>query len=209
MSSNYSIMEEQARLLFLKYDLTELAGRWNLETDEQSVYVPYFGRRCTIRRSDGKVFLPAPENAQIREGTFGAALTIYDVLTYSSSRPVLSGRWESLSSIGGIIGAGHERSLTGDRSNLRLPPSVAHMKRALENMGAVPSGKTTADLDYIVPVFPFLPMRFQYWAPDEEFPASLKYLWDANTLQFLHYETLWYAMGDFDQMLAAAPDAAR
>ena len=202
MSSNYAVMEEQARVLFMKYDLTQIVRKWNLESDDQAVYLPYFGKTCSIRKADGKVFLPEKSRWGMREGTFGASLTIYDVLTYSSFVPSLSGRWESISSLGGIIGAGHEGSLTGDRNRFTTPPSLECMKKNLMAMGGIPSERTTADLDYVVPVFPFLPMRFQYWEADDEFPASLKYLWDANTLQFMHYETLWYAMGDFDQMLA-------
>ncbi len=201
MQSNYAVMEDQARMLFCRYDLSKIAARWNLAGDEEYVYIPYFGKQYRIRRSDGKVLSPADAPVPLREGTFGASLTIYDVLTYSKENPGLSGSWESLSTLGGIIGAGHEYSLTGDPMHHNLRTDLQYMKGVLLEMGSIHMEQTSADLDYVVPVFPFLPMRFQFWAADDEFPASVKYLWDRNTLRFMHYETLWYAMGDFDQWL--------
>ena len=45
---------------------------------------------------------------------------------------------------------------------------------------------------YVIPVFDFLPVYVQYWRGDEEFPPQLNLLWDANTTEFLHYETVYY-----------------
>ena len=33
----------------------------------------------------------------------------------------------------------------------------------------------------------------QLWFGDEEFPASLRYLWDENALMYLKYETMYFA----------------
>ena len=38
-------------------------------------------------------------------------------------------------------------------------------------------------------------MQIQLWLPDEDFPASLQFFWDENVLQYMHYETVWYANG--------------
>ena len=38
-------------------------------------------------------------------------------------------------------------------------------------------------------------MQLRFWHADEDFPPSLDLLWDRNTLQFLRYETTWFAAG--------------
>ena len=58
---------------------------------------------------------------------------------------------------------------------------------ACEKLGGVPVGK--ADVGYQLQLFEFLPVRLNFWNSDEEFPASLRLLWDFNLLDFMHYET--------------------
>ena len=55
----------------------------------------------------------------------------------------------------------------------------------------------------MIPVFPFLPLYVQYWRGDEEFPPQLTLLWDKNTTQFLHYETVYYLTGFLLERLTA------
>ena len=57
------------------------------------------------------------------------------------------------------------------------------------------------DVSRILDVFDFFPVCVRFWDADEEFPASLQFLWDANALDFLYYETLWYVMGDLLERL--------
>jgi hypothetical protein len=54
-----------------------------------------------------------------------------------------------------------------------------------------PGGDICFDLD----LFPDLPVRLRFWHADEDFPPQLDLLWDRNTLQFLRYETTWFAAG--------------
>ena len=51
-----------------------------------------------------------------------------------------------------------------------------------------------ADVGYVVPVFHDFATWFQFYDGDDEFPASITYLFDENALQYMHYETLWYVM---------------
>jgi len=39
------------------------------------------------------------------------------------------------------------------------------------------------------------PVWLRFWDGDDEFPPQLGVLWDANSLSFMHYETLWYVFG--------------
>ena len=51
------------------------------------------------------------------------------------------------------------------------------------------------DVSFVLPLYDFFPVWLQFWDADEEFPAQLGLLWDANTLDFMYYETTWYALG--------------
>lgn len=38
-----------------------------------------------------------------------------------------------------------------------------------------------------------MPVVLQFWDADDEFDAALKIMWDTNTLDFMHFETTFYA----------------
>ena len=57
---------------------------------------------------------------------------------------------------------------------------------------SVPEGKS--DVAYRIPMFPFLDVMLQYWDSDDEFPASLQLFVDDKTIDFMHYETAWFAL---------------
>lgn len=44
-----------------------------------------------------------------------------------------------------------------------------------------------------IPLFDFLPVVLQFWDADEEFGAHLKFMWDQNTTDFMHFETVAFA----------------
>ena len=48
---------------------------------------------------------------------------------------------------------------------------------------------------YEIPLFDFLKCRIQFWNSDEDFDAQLQILMDKNILDFIRYETVWYAVG--------------
>ena len=49
------------------------------------------------------------------------------------------------------------------------------------------------DVSYLLPLFFFIPVIHQLWDADDEFDAALKIMWDTNTLDFMHFETTFYA----------------
>ena len=50
------------------------------------------------------------------------------------------------------------------------------------------------DVAYELDLFPFLPLILRFWESDEDFPASLQILVDKNILDYMHYETLMFAI---------------
>ena len=43
-------------------------------------------------------------------------------------------------------------------------------------------------------LFPFLTIALHFWESDEDFPASLQILVDKNILDYMHYETVMFAV---------------
>ena len=65
----------------------------------------------------------------------------------------------------------------------------------MERLGGIrQSVPASADACYEIPLFSFFPVLFQFWDGYEEFPPKITILWDKNSLQFMHFETLYYAM---------------
>ena len=53
-------------------------------------------------------------------------------------------------------------------------------------------GKITAE-SLLSAAFDDLRVGIQLWLGDEEFPSRLKIMWDSNALQYLRYETMYFA----------------
>ena len=132
-----------------------------------------------------------PERFPIGD-TFEESLVIFDIIT-RKTRPFAAGSWGSVSSLGGNIGAGHDQRLSNEPDAAKFKGQTERLRRACESLGGRPFGN--ADAGYSIPVFKDLNILFTFWDADDEFPASIKYLFDANVLQYMHYETLWYLMG--------------
>ena len=98
---------------------------------------------------------------------------------------------KSLSSIQGGSGA------LGGGLFLRIAKKFDHkselLSYACEKLDGIKYGK--GDVAYQIPLFDFLPVVFQFWDSDDEFPASLNMLADKNMLEYMHYETVWFAVG--------------
>ena len=68
----------------------------------------------------------------------------------------------------------------------------AALSAACAKLGGVSGGK--GDVAYRIPMFPFLDVMLQYWDSDDEFPASLQLFVDERMTDFMHYETVWFAL---------------
>ena len=192
MASNYEKMAAGARALFLTMDQGAMISRWGLEHDGEHLYVPFMGERLSIHRGTGALGSLEPPGTYRSPDWVNETMVIFDLLTHSETRPRATGRWASISSLGGIIGAGHDRSLSHEPTAAKFAGNPEGLRAACERVGGSPLGR--ADVGYVVPVFHDFGIWFQFWDGDDEFPANIKYLFDENALQFMHYETLWYVM---------------
>lgn len=200
MASNYEKMASSARTLFLQMDQAQMIARWELEADADNLYVRYFGERMRIDRRTAVVESLEPEGVYHPSNYVNESMALFDLLTHSATRPRATGRWASISMLGGIIGAGHDRTLSHEPTAARFVGRIDALRAACERLGGVPLGR--ADVGYAIPVFEDFGIWFQFWDGDDEFPAAIKYLFDENALQYMHYETLWYVMNTLADRLA-------
>lgn len=77
---------------------------------------------------------------------------------------------------------------TADSFNGKIPE--------LHNACLTLSGKELkkGDVAFELELFPFLPVIIRFWEADDEFPANLQILVDRNILDYMHYETLMFAL---------------
>ena len=199
MASNYEKMAASARTLFLERDQAAMIERWSLEYDEDYLCVQYMGEPMRIDRRTAVVESLAPAGAYHPTDYVNESMALFDLLTLSETRPHATGRWASISMLGGIIGAGHDRNLSHEPTAAKFSGKVDALRAACERLNGAPLGK--ADVGFDIPVFEDFHIWFQFWEGDDEFPDNIKYLFDENALQYMHYETLWYVMNSLADRL--------
>ena len=184
--NNYAIQAEDARLRFLTYDQSAMP----VEKDEEHLFLTFCGSEYRISRSDGHVFRQIGGDWRSAD-SHGEVLTIYDYLCDAKPGRAPAREAVSMAFLGGHVHANlAAASGSLERAIDRCPDAF---RRACEALGGTeaPGGDICFDLD----LFPDLPVRLRFWHADEDFPPSLDLLWDRNTLQFLRYETTWFAAG--------------
>ena len=191
--SNYDLQVQRAKALFLQWDSGQIARRFSLSRDRDFLYLPFFSAPLRICRAAGDIQELTPEGPVPCD--FETHLSVFDALCRENGPAPLSGRWTTVNNLGRT---GHP----GVReSSLYLPYQAAFAGKAqalgqlLRDMGGRPF--PVGDTAYQVDVFPFLPLVFQFWEADEEFPPQIQLLWDENTLDLIRYETAWYIAGHF------------
>ena len=191
--SNYEIMKRQMQKEFLKYDQENMIRKFRLKHDPEFLYIRFVGKDYRIGRKDGLVSGSEDGFQTACEAGYNEAMTIYDVLCYSRDDCRLSGEFVNMRSLSSIQGG--SRPVGSGLFSGKLS-QFDHQEKALaaacESLGGIRTGK--GDVAYQIPLFAFLPVLFQFWNSDEEFPPSLLLFTDKNMLDYMHYETVWFAM---------------
>ena len=193
--NNYEIMRNQARSYFLDFDQNEMIRKFDLEHDDEYLYIRFYGRPYRIGRRTGIVEWSENQFQTFTVGDYNECMTIYDILCYCKPERSLSGEYAPSSSLKGIVYTGMNAGCsTGSNETARFfDAHVSQLEQACLALGGIPEG--SGDLAFRIPMFDFLPVRFSFWRSDEDFPPEVRMLWDTHVLQFLHFETLFYAAG--------------
>jgi hypothetical protein len=188
--------------VFLQYDQSAMIRKFGLEHDAAYLYVVFVNRRYRIDRRSGKVSWSGDGFRTQENADYNAAMTIYDVLCCSKADCCLAHEWVSVGSLSGIRGGtlGKGSNFFQDAGKPFSGQTQA-LARACEALG----GKRLerGDVAYALALFPFLPVSLRFWDGDEEFPASLQLLVDRNILDYMHYETLMFALSHMLERLCS------
>lgn len=190
-ADNYAIQAAQAKARFLTYDQETLIRKLRLSADETHLFLPVLGQLYRIHRLTGDMERQTG-SAWVDANTHGEVLTLLDLLCDSRPDRFVCGRWKNMAAFGLLF---HQTLLEGTRDPWadRFEAQPDRFRRACEALGGIPF--PTGDAAYILELFDGLPVVIQLWFGDEEFPASLRFLWDENTLLYIKYETMYYAKG--------------
>ncbi len=198
--SNYEITKRKTAEAFLKYDQEKMIAKFALKHDENYLYIRFLAHDYRIDRRSGLLEWSEDDFKTCVEGNFNEALTIYDLLCDSKDYCQASGDFINLNSLSSLqsstkkLGDGlfDNKDKAWDHQEIAL-------SKACESLGGIKAGK--GDVAYEIPLFEYVSCRVQFWNSDEDFEASLQIFMDKNILNFIRYETVWYAVGHLKQRL--------
>jgi hypothetical protein len=187
--TNYEILAEEARRRFSSMDMVEVLNRTGIVPQDGYFRIRLLGRGYAVSAEDGTVTRDDGEPS----GTT-VPMILYDLLGYSEEGACPSGEYTQVQNLARVVstvkyaGQGmHDRNAQG------MDGKDEQLKAACEKLGGTPWGK--GDVSYMIPLTGDLKFVFSFWNSDDEFPASASVLFDKNSLQYMHYETLWYCLG--------------
>ena len=186
---NYDITQIRAEEAFLRYDQETMIEKFGLDHDRAYLYIRFLSCTYRVSRTTGCVER-LPE--QVRAG-FNEAMTIFDVLCESKPDCRLSGEFVRVNDLDGVPKTTYLGSSLFDGSAKVFTHRTSALRAACERLGGTPG--TVGDVSCQLPMFDFLPVTLQFWDADDEFDPVLKIMWDRRTLDFMRYETTWYAAG--------------
>ena len=181
--SNYDQVIEIWRLKFLEMDQEELIRKFQLEADEEFLYIIYFSKRFRIDRKNGFI------TEDGKSPGFDTVMNIYNTFYYSAAHPVASGNLVAFRQVKRVypFEAAYRRTIISRLQEL-FAGKTEELRKACEVLGGtlLPQG----DVGYVLPVFPFLNIAVLFWDKDEEFEAQANMLFDSEITEFMHEENV-------------------
>lgn len=181
--SNYDQVIENWRLKFLEMDQEELIRKFQLEADEEFLYIIYFSKRFRIDRKNGFI------TEDGKSPGFDTVMNIYNTFYYSAAHPVASGNLVAFRQVKKVypFEAAYRRTIISRLQEL-FSGKTEELRKACEALGGtlLPQG----DVGYVLPVFPFLNIAVLFWDKDEEFEAQANMLFDSEITEFMHEENV-------------------
>lgn len=184
---NYQVSRDRAQAYFLNFDQQALIRQWDLHHDGAALYLTFFGRSYAICRKTGAITCGGAQAG------FEETLTIFDLLCHEGKNKTAAGIFAPVNSLKGAAkGAGVETDFYRSYADAfdRAPKAFSAACLAL---GGVPV--SMGDLGFRFTMFRDLDVILKFYHSDEDFPASITLLWDKNLLDFMFYETVFYAAG--------------
>lgn len=192
--SNYETMKDRMSSHFLEYDQEKMIRKFALEHDEKYLYIFFVGRKYRINRITGGITWSVDEFQTEENANYNEAMTIYDVLCNSKEYCHPAHEWVHIGSLSTVQGGNlaNDSNFFKDAGK-KFDGKAAELAKACERLHGIRLEK--GDVAYQLEMFSFLPVVLRFWESDDEFPASLQVLVDRNILEYMHYETVMFAIG--------------
>ena len=195
MMMNYDNQTLKAMEFFLSFDQGKMTEALKLDSDELFIYVKFIDRIYAVKRDSGRIIVDG------EEATCDEIMSILDIICSNMTIPdsVSKAEWASLSQIGGASARVNMGAIAK-----RLDPfegDTLAMAKACENIGG--RVRKGGDVSYVISVYEGIPCWLQYWEADDEYPASLNFLFDKDVLKYVHWATLENIMNAVCDRLAS------
>ena len=187
---NYLLQAEQAKRHFLTYDQERLIRKLRTRADDQYIYVNLLCEPHRINRQTGDIDR-CRGGLWVGANSHGEVMILLDLVCDSREDRQLAGRWKSMTDFGLMF---HMNLLEDrrDKTASLFDSTPEGLRHACITMGGTPI--PGADIGYAIELFDGLRIGLQFWHGDEEFYSRLRYLWDENALQYIRYETMYFAV---------------
>lgn len=198
--SNYDITRVKMEREFVRYDQERMIEKFHLRHTLEHLFITLLGEEYRIGRETGQVERCLEGGAGYAPAGFNVSMTIFDVLCCSKPHCHLSGQYATVTNLPGIANIAAPGTGTyADTARVfaNRPDALRQACKALHGVEQQQAG----DVSCLLPLFDFMPVVLQFWDADEEFDAALKIMWDTNTLDFMHFETTFYAANHLLQRL--------
>ncbi len=198
---NYELARDRAQAYFLQFDQDAIIRRWDLQFDDVYLFVEFLGRKYGICRKSGEVF----RLFDGKQAGFSEVLSIFDLLCHTGKDAFITGRFAPVNSLRGRPVAAGVDTPFYDKTAVYLERNMDAFKAACTALGGEPVAM--GDVGFRFPVFSDLQAIMKFYESDDEFPASITFLWDENTLSFMYYETVFYVAGFILKAICEQMDA--
>lgn len=189
MFDNYEIARDRAQEYFLTFDQDSVIRRWQLSCDQAFLYVDFLGRPYRVCRRTGQI----TRVFDGKQAGFSEVLSIFDFLCHTGEDQFLTGRLAPVNSLKHSPKAGGVETGFYTKAARAFDKDPQKLISACEALGG--TRVDMGDIGYRIPLFGEMQVVLKFYHADEEFPPSVTFLWDENTLNFLFYETVFYIAG--------------
>ena len=187
MISNYEITLQSAMKRFCSYDMESISRKHGITDRGEYFETRFLGMETKINKNTGAVTV----NGQPAD--FCEGLSIFDWLCDGKPDAKAAESFCPVSSLPGVLVRGQGLLMEAPELAREIDLQPEKFRNICKNLG----GKilNIGDFGVRIDVFPDLPMEMKFYHSDEEFPPTLTFLWDANILDFVRYETVYYICG--------------
>ena len=187
--NNYLLQARQAKERFSTYDHEKLIKKLGLGFEEAYLYVPMLSETYRIHRKTGDIHRET-ESGWVDANSYEEVMVLLDLVCDSRENRFLTGRWKNMSDFGLMF---HRNLLEGQADPFadRFAADPDGFRKACEALEGKPWN--WEDISYSIELFDGLSILVQLRFGDEEFPPSLRLLWDENALMYIKYETMYFA----------------